>query len=100
MAPLTLAHLSELLHDVEREDPIDFGDIPCDDDTLRTLVLTSLLEREAEFAAVEPDLQQRLLIYMVSTAKLVLENLVLHIRLRQLQGAPVDVAALLRPFQT
>lgn len=98
MAQITLGDLIALMKEVEREDAIDFADLPFDEEALRQIVLTSLLEREAEFAAAEPDLQSRLLVYMVSTAKLVLENMVLHARLLRSQGQPVDVAALLSKF--
>jgi hypothetical protein len=37
-------------------------------------------------------------LYLLSTAKLVLENTVLHARLLLLQGQQVDVQSLLAPF--
>lgn len=43
----------------------------------------------------DSDLQA---MYLLSTAKLVLENTVLHARLLMLQGQPVDVQSVLASF--
>ncbi|POZ62973.1 hypothetical protein [Chromobacterium alticapitis] len=70
-----------LMEDVEAEDPIDYADLPFDERNLRELIVDSLLERELTFRAEEPDEARRMLVYLAATARLTLENLVLHARL-------------------
>ena len=88
--------LAELMREVEREDPIDFADLPFPEDELRALVANHL----CEMAAAMDDFSQedRLLTLLAVSAKLVLENLVLHVQLLRRHGLPVsdDVDALLR----
>jgi hypothetical protein len=59
--------------------------------------MNSLVERHH---SIETDLSVSDLhaMYLLSTAKLVLENTVLHARLLLLQGRQVDVKSLLEPF--
>jgi hypothetical protein len=89
--------LVEMLREVEAEDPIDYADLPFGEHELRRLVMNSLVARHH---AVETDMSVSDLhaLYLLSTAKLVLENTVLHARLLILQGQQVDVQALLAPF--
>ncbi|AXE29901.1 hypothetical protein DK842_08370 [Chromobacterium phragmitis] len=70
-----------LMEDVESEDPIDYADLPFDESNLRELIVDSLLERELVFRAEEPDEAKRMLVYLAATARLTLENMVLHARL-------------------
>ncbi|KUM02203.1 hypothetical protein KIF53_00305 [Chromobacterium subtsugae] len=70
-----------LMEDVEAEDPIDYADLPFDERNLRELIVDSLLERELVFRAEEPDASRRMLVYLAATARLTLENMVLHARL-------------------
>lgn len=95
----TVPELLDLMKEIEAEDPIDFADLPFEEGPLRELVLTSLLEREAQLQADAGDSDQRVLIYMLSTAKLVLENLVLHARLLRLQGQTPSVEDVLKKFR-
>ncbi|MEX3981844.1 hypothetical protein AB4Y45_23015 [Paraburkholderia sp. EG287A] len=89
--------LVDLLREVEAEDPIDYADLPFGEQELRRLVMSSLVERHhaVESAMAESDMHA---MYLLSTAKLVLENTVLHARLLVLQGQQVDVQSLLAPF--
>ncbi|MEM5311882.1 hypothetical protein [Paraburkholderia sp. JHI869] len=89
--------LVEMLCEVEAEDPIAYADLPFGERELRRLVMTSLVERHhaVEAAMSDSDLQA---MYLLSTAKLVLENLVLHARLLLLQGQPVDVQSVLASY--
>ncbi|WP_233888712.1 hypothetical protein [Paraburkholderia flagellata] len=89
--------LVDMLRVVEAEDPIDYADLPFDEEDLRRLVLSSLVERHH---VVEGDMSVSDVhaMYLLSTAKLVLENTVLHARLLLLQGLQVDVQSLLAPF--
>ncbi|WP_321854657.1 hypothetical protein [Paraburkholderia tropica] len=89
--------LVEMLREVEAEDPIDYADLPFGEEELRRLVMSSLVERHH---VVEEGMQPSDIhaLYLLSTAKLVLENTVLHARLLLLQGQQVDVQSLLAPF--
>lgn len=96
---LTLDDLLVLFNDIEAESPIDFGDLPFDEEQLRRLVLLSLIEQHVATRNSGMDDSTMVLIYMLSTARLVLENLVLQARLLTLQGKPVDVSDLLRKLR-
>lgn len=85
---ISTAELVELIREVEAEDPIDYGDLPYAEDDLRHLVcdqIRGIAERAEELG--EEDYRSVLL---AVAAKLVLENLVLHIKLLQAQGAVLD----------
>jgi hypothetical protein len=60
--------------------------------------MTSLVERHHTVEACNMPVSDIHALYLLSTAKLVLENMVLHARLLLLQGQQVDVQALLAPF--
>ncbi|POB00219.1 hypothetical protein C2134_02140 [Chromobacterium sinusclupearum] len=81
MDALSRENLLCLMEDVEAEDPIDYADLPFDEQNLRELIVDSLLERELVFRAEEPDEAKRMLVYLAATARLTLENMVLHARL-------------------
>src|SRR5258705_13213626 len=89
--------LVDMLREVEADDPIDYADLPFGEQELRRLVMSSLVERHH---VVETDMAVSDIhaLYLLSTAKLVLENTVLHARLLMLQGEQVDVQSLLAPF--
>jgi hypothetical protein len=89
--------LVDMLLEVEAEDPIDYADLPFGEQDLRRLVMHSLVERHhaVEGSMAVSDLHA---MYLLSTAKLVLENTVLHARLLMLQGQQVNVQSLLAPF--
>ncbi|MBN3762009.1 hypothetical protein [Burkholderia sp. Ac-20365] len=90
--------LVEMLQEVEAEDPIDYADLPFGEQELRRLIINSLVERhlavEAGLAASDVHAM-----YLLSTAKLVLENTVLHARVLLLQGQQIDMDSLLAPFR-
>lgn len=87
--------LATLMHEVEREDPIDFADLPFSEDELRLLVANHLCEMAAEMETFSTE--DRLTTLLAVSAKLVLENLVLHVQLLRRHGLPVgeNVEALL-----
>jgi len=93
--PIQPQDLAALMREVEREDPIDFADLPFADDDLRTLVATHLCEMAG--AMDHFSTEDRLLTLLAVSAKLVLENLVLHVQLLRRHGLPVgeDVDLLL-----
>ena len=93
--PIQPEQLAALMHEVEQEDPIDFADLPFTEHELRTLVATHLCEMAS--AMENFSTEDRLLTLLAVSAKLVLENLVLHVQLLRRHGLPVgaDVEALL-----
>lgn len=81
--------------EVERSDPIDFADLPFPEEALRGLVATHLCEMAASMEKFSDE--DRLLTLLAVSAKLVLENLVLHVQLLRQHGIPLsdDVESLL-----
>lgn len=88
---ITPEQLQELMQDVEQEDPIDFADLPFEDQALRSLVASHLCEMSAGMESFTE--QERHLALLAVSAKLVLENLVLHIRLLRRDGIPLEESA-------
>jgi hypothetical protein len=95
---VTISELTGLLAELEQEDPVDYGDLPFGEAELRSLVLNTLVERHRALLTSGLDSGDIHLTYMLTTALLVLENLVLNARLLILQGNQVDVQALLRKY--
>ena len=86
--PITPEQLATLMQEVERDDPIDFADLPFDDQQLRALIANHLCEMaEAMENFTEEDKNLALL---AVAAKLVLENLVLHVQLLRQHGLPLS----------
>ena len=94
--PIKPEELAALMREVELEDPIDFADLPFPEDDLRALVANHLCEMAG---TMEKNLstEDRLMTLLAVSAKLVLENLVLHVQLLRRHGLPVgeNVDALL-----
>ncbi|MCY1213306.1 hypothetical protein D3C81_1486900 [compost metagenome] len=87
--------LLQLMAEVEKEDPIDYADLPFDDRALRQLACRLIAERSEQMEASGMPTEALLATMWASTAKLVLENLVLNARLLTLQGMPEDAQALI-----
>lgn len=87
--------LAALMREVEREDPIDFADLPFPEDEMRAIVADHLCEMAAAMENFSEE--DRTLTLLAVSAKLVLENLVLHVQLLRRHGLPVgeNVEALL-----
>ena len=94
--PIKPEDLAALMQEVEQEDPIDFADLPFPEDELRQLVANQLCEMAASMDSFSTE--DKLMILLAVSAKLVLENMVLHIQLLRRHGLPVgnDIEALLR----
>ncbi|MFL6708419.1 MAG: hypothetical protein ACJ8HI_09450 [Massilia sp.] len=86
--PIKPEQLAALMHEVEQEDPIDFADLPFNEGELRELVASHLCEMAA--AMENFSTEDRLLTLLAVSAKLVLENLVLHLQLLRRHGLPVS----------
>lgn len=93
--PIKPEQLAALMREVEQEDPIDFADLPFAEEDLRELVATHLCEMAASMENFSTE--DRLMTLLAVSAKLVLENMVLHIQLLRRHGLPVgeNVEALL-----
>lgn len=93
--PIKPEQLAELMREVEQEDPIDFADLPFAEDALRELVASHLCEMAASMENFSTE--DRLMTLLAVSAKLVLENMVLHMQLLRRHGLPVgeNVEALL-----
>jgi hypothetical protein len=93
---ITPQELAVLMQEVELADPIDFADLPFNDQELRGLIANHLCEMaDAMKGFTEED---RNLTLLAVAAKLVLENLVLHVQLLRQHGLPMSdsVEALLQ----
>jgi hypothetical protein len=97
--PIKPEDLAALMREVEQEDPIDFADLPFAEDALRQLVATHLCEMAASMDKFSTE--DKLMTLLAVSAKLVLENMVLHVQLLRRHGLPVgdDVDALLSRLQ-
>ena len=85
---ITPQELELLMQEVEQEDPIDFADLPFDEHELRGLIANHLCEMaDAMDNFSEED---RRLTMLAVAAKLVLENLVLHVQLLRQHGVPLS----------
>lgn len=86
--PITPQQLAELIREVELEDPIDFADLPFDEEALRALVAERLCEMTAAMDSFTDE--DRHLSLLAVAAKLLLENLVLHVQLLRRDGVPLS----------
>jgi hypothetical protein len=81
MSHLTPESLLTLLAEVEKEDPIEFADLPYDEADLRTLACLHVAEflQSAEYTNMSAEDREKVM--AATMAKLILENLVLNARL-------------------
>ncbi|MGZ8971409.1 MAG: hypothetical protein ACXW2S_19455 [Telluria sp.] len=86
--PIKPEELAALMLEVEKDDPIDFGDLPFHEDELRGLVALHLCEMAG--AMEKFSAEDRLMTLLAVSAKLVLENLVLNVQLMRRHGLPVS----------
>lgn len=86
--PIKPDELAALMLEVETEDPIDFADLPFGENELRELVALHLCEMAAGMENFSTE--DRLMTLLAVSAKLVLENLVLHLQLLRQHGLPVS----------
>ena len=86
--PIKPEELAALMHEVELEDPIDFADLPFAENELRDLVATHLCDMAS--AMENFSTEDKVLTLLAVSAKLVLENLVLHLQLLRRHGLPVS----------
>ncbi|WP_454731181.1 MULTISPECIES: hypothetical protein [Cupriavidus] len=92
---MTEEMLMQLMVEVEKEDPIDYADLPFDDATLRSLACRLVAQRSHAMESAGMPVGDLLATMWASTAKLVLENMVLNARLLALRGQSEDATALI-----
>lgn len=80
--------LADLIREIEVVDPIDYGDLPYAEDDLRLLVCAQISDIAEQAEQLGKEYCQTVLLAVA--AKLVLENLVLHVKLMQAQGRVLD----------
>lgn len=85
---ITQQELEILMQEVEQEDPIDFADLPFDEHALRSIVASHLCEMADRMESFSEE--DRHLTLLAVSAKLVLENLVLHVQLLRHHGLPLN----------
>ena len=88
---ISVEELAALIREIEVEDPIDYGDLPYDEDDLRRLVCHQIHEISDQAGTLGDE--NRTTVLLAVAAKLVLENLVLNVRLMQQQGQQIDASA-------
>lgn len=81
MAQLTPEALLILLEAVEKEDPVEFADLPYEEADLRNLACLHVADflQSDEFADMSTEEREKVM--AAAMAKLILENLVLNARL-------------------
>ncbi|MDO8651290.1 MAG: hypothetical protein Q7R66_03790 [Undibacterium sp.] len=96
---VTPEQLQELMMEVEKEDPIDFADLPFEEDDLRSLTVNHLCEMAQSLESFSEE--DRHITLLAVAAKLVLENMVLHIQLLRRHSIPLsqEVDTLLQSLQ-
>ncbi|MFA9217722.1 MAG: hypothetical protein ACEQSK_11530 [Sphingomonadaceae bacterium] len=92
---ITPQELELLMQEVEKEDPIDFADLPFEEQDLRGLIANHLCDMADAMEGFSAE--DRQLTLLAVAAKLVLENMVLNIQLLRRHGTPLSdsTAALL-----
>jgi hypothetical protein len=85
---ITQQELELLMQEVEQGDPIDFADLPFDEHDLRSLVANHLCEMADAMEGFSEE--DRRLTLLAVAAKLVLENLVLHVQMLRRHGLPLN----------
>lgn len=95
----SVQQLQELMKEVEHEDPIDFADLPFEEDDLRLVTANHICQMAATLENFTEE--DRHLTLLAVAAKLVLENMVLHIRLIRQHGQNVelDIATILQTIR-
>jgi hypothetical protein len=85
---ITPQELELLMQEVEKEDPIDFADLPFDEHELRGLISNHLCEMADAMENFSEE--DKHLTLLAVAAKLVLENLVLNVQLLRRHGVPLS----------
>jgi len=87
---ITPQELELLMQEVEKEDPIDFADLPFEEEELRGLIANHLCEMADAMENFSEE--DKHLTLLAVAAKLVLENLVLHVQMLRQHDVPLNQA--------
>lgn len=82
MAAITVSDITDLVSEIESEDPIDWAMLAVDEETAVNLLANSILDQYNTVWAAMPE-QERTLIMLATITKLVAENFTLNLKLRQ-----------------
>jgi len=93
---LGLEEVLTLLAAIEQDYPWLTEELPFDENALRRLVVADLLERDAMLRQQGVSAEDCQLVYLVSTARLVLDNLLLYLRLMRHETLPGEQMAEVR----
>lgn len=86
-----------LLAELEQGDPLEFGEMPADEQSARRLVALSMAKVSDDLAAQGISAESREALALAIAARVLLDNMRLHYQLLVRQGKPVpDANALLR----
>ncbi len=80
MSMISPCTIRALLDDIEVEDPIDFGDLPVDEERARSLVVTQLAEMRERLVRHDLSGEAREAVLLATASRVILENLLLHVR--------------------
>ncbi|MBL8473520.1 MAG: hypothetical protein KF778_08425 [Rhodocyclaceae bacterium] len=86
-----------LLEEIESDDPVDFGALPVDGHSARSLVAAHLAELRATLVSQRLSGEDREAVLLATASRVILENLQLHVRALYERGeqASVEFDALL-----
>lgn len=82
MDKITVSDITDLVNEIESEDPINWGMLAVDEETAVNLLANSILDQYNTVWADMPE-QERTLIMLATITKLVAENFTLNLKLRQ-----------------
>ncbi|WP_325391596.1 hypothetical protein [Undibacterium sp.] len=77
-----------MIQEIESEDPIDFADLPFEEETLRALIASRVCDMMLTLDGLSDE--DRQISLLATAAKLVLENLVLHLQLLRTGVLPMS----------
>jgi hypothetical protein len=80
MADISPQTIRALLAELELEDPVDFEDLPVDENAARNLVVGHLAELREKLVADEVSGEMREALLLAAASRVILENLLLHVR--------------------
>ena len=80
MSMISPCTIRALLDDIEVEDPVDFGDLPVDEERARSLVVAHLAEMRERLVKHDLSGEAREAVLLATASRVILENLLLHVR--------------------
>lgn len=81
-----------LLTDLEEGDPLDFGDVPLDEQDARRLIALSMAQLSEDLREKGISADSREVLALAVATRVMLDNLILNYRLLQQGGGPIPNA--------